>query len=71
MQTTAATACTDDPDWQWSLTVAEGPHVDLLLITVAAYRQAPGEAAQNRVTLMRLVRNPDLFLEAALAAEGE
>lgn len=71
MQTTAATAFTDDPDWQWSLNVVEGPHVDLLLITVTAFRQAPGEAPQNAVSLTRMVRNPDLFLEAALAAEGE
>lgn len=71
MQTTAATGFTDDPDWQWTVTVTEGPHVDLLLITVTAFRQAPGEAPQNSVSLTRMVRNPDLFLEAALAAEGE
>lgn len=69
MQSTEATAFTDNADWQWSATVAEGPHVDLLLIQVSAWRQPAGEAPRGTVTLSRLVRNPQLFLDAALAAE--
>jgi prepilin-type N-terminal cleavage/methylation domain-containing protein len=67
LQTTAATPFTDDPDWHWTATVVEGPHVDLLEVTVSAYRQPPGEAPRGAVTLKRLVRNPQLFLDAALA----
>jgi general secretion pathway protein I len=69
LQTTGATPFIDDPDWQWTATVSEGPHVDLLLVDVTAYRQPSGEAPRGTVKLTRLVRNPQLFLDAALAAE--
>jgi type II secretory pathway pseudopilin PulG len=69
LQTTSATPCTDNPDWQWSATVAEGPHIDLLRVDVTAFHQPPGEGARGTVTLSRLVRNPQLFLDVALTGE--
>ncbi|MFV0444465.1 MAG: prepilin-type N-terminal cleavage/methylation domain-containing protein [Planctomycetaceae bacterium] len=69
MQTAAALPFDDDPNWQWGLTVSEGPHVDLVRLDVTAYYQPPGESPTGTVTLSRLTRSPDLFLEAALAAE--
>ncbi|MCA9056106.1 MAG: prepilin-type N-terminal cleavage/methylation domain-containing protein, partial [Planctomycetaceae bacterium] len=66
MQSVEATPFEDDPDWQWTLTVSEGPHIDLLRLDVAAFRQESGGQPRNSVRITRLVRNPDLFLDAAL-----
>jgi general secretion pathway protein I len=59
----------DSPDWQWSLVVGEGPHIDLLRLDVTVVRQVGDGQPQMSVTLSRLVRNPELFLDSALAAE--
>ncbi len=70
MQSAADTPFTDDPDWHWTLVVSEGPHVDLLLLDVTTYRQPPGESPRGTVKLSRLVRDPQLFLDAALSGGG-
>ncbi|MEZ6065193.1 MAG: prepilin-type N-terminal cleavage/methylation domain-containing protein [Planctomycetaceae bacterium] len=75
LQSTQQTTFTDDPDWVWSLDVMEGPHIDLVQLDVTVGRKIEGSMTQttsyHSVRLSRLIRNPDLFLEAALAAEGE
>lgn len=70
LQTTAGTPFEDDPNWQWSLQVLDGPHTDLVLLEVSAFRQEPGqEQPQGTITLRRLTRDPQLFIDAALASE--
>ena len=70
MQSVDSNSFEDDATWKWSLAVAEGPHVDLLRLEVTAFRQEGEEPPRGTVTLTRLIRNPDLFLDAALSAEG-
>jgi general secretion pathway protein I len=69
MQNSNSMPFDDSPDWQWSLVVGEGPHIDLLRLDVTVVRQVANGQPQMSVTLSRLVRNPELFLDAALAAE--
>ncbi len=68
MQSSQQNPFSDDPDWKWSLTVSEGPHVDLHHLEVTVVRQPAGVAAPQVVsTLHRLTRNPELFLDASLS----
>ena len=69
MQSTSATPFEGDPDWHWMASVVEGPHVDLLQVTVTAYRQGPGEDPRGHVSLPTLVRGPQIFLDAAMEAQ--
>ena len=61
----------DNPDWSWSVIVLDGPHVDLLSleVTVAHLDQLGNE--DERFTLVRWVRNPELFLQTTVdSTEG-
>lgn len=69
LETTGATPCEGDPGWFWSAQVLDGPHVDLLLVVVTVFRQDDDETPYGAVSLTRLVRNPQLFLDAALEAQ--
>lgn len=55
----------DDPNWTWSLTVGDGPHVDLLLLTITIEHIRPNGTVDGSFLLNRLVRNPQLFIDAA------
>lgn len=58
----------DDQHWAWSLVLAEGPHVDLLSVqVVVAHAQGDGQI-DAEFALWRLMRNPELYLEASAAA---
>jgi Tfp pilus assembly protein PilV len=69
LQATAATAFPDDANWQWTAEVVEGPHVDLVQVTVTVFRQDLDNLDRGAVRLTRLVRDPQLFLDAALQAQ--
>jgi general secretion pathway protein I len=59
----------DDPRWQWSLNVYDGPVPGLLEVeTIVAHPGSRG-ASDIEVRLVRWIRDPDLFFEAALSAE--
>jgi type II secretory pathway pseudopilin PulG len=57
----------DDASWQWSLTVESGPHVDTLLLTVVADHTNENGRLNGSATLKRVIRDPQLFLNAASA----
>lgn len=69
LQATSATAFPDDANWVWSAEVLEGPHVDLLQVVVTVSRQDLDHPDRGTVRLTRLVRDPQLFLDAALQAQ--
>jgi prepilin-type N-terminal cleavage/methylation domain-containing protein len=69
LQSTSATAFSDNADWLWSAEVLEGPHVDLVQVTVTVFRQDLDNPDRGTVRLTRLVRDPQLFLDAALQAQ--
>jgi type II secretory pathway pseudopilin PulG len=61
----------DDPDWSWSVTVLEGPHVDLLSLEVVVAHVDQFGKEDERFALVRWVRNPELFLETTVdSTEG-
>lgn len=69
MQTTATQPFEDDPNWTWSLDVAAGPHVDLLELQVIVTHSGQGPQTNLTYALNRYIRDPQLYVDAALAAE--
>lgn len=65
MQNAQGVPFDDDPNWNWSLSVTDGPHIDLLRLDVTVVRQVGDGAPQMTVMISRLARNPELFLESA------
>jgi hypothetical protein len=68
LQATDQSPFEDDAQWSWSLVLAEGPHVDLLSVEVAVTHLRPDGEVDAEFALWRLMRNPELYLEAAAAA---
>lgn len=60
-------------DWSWSLVMGEGPHVDLLALELTVTHAAGSDLGRVSWTLRRYVRDPQVFIDAALeeAAEEE
>jgi general secretion pathway protein I len=57
----------DDLAWQWSLAVESGPQTDTLLLTVTTEHTDPGGRLNGVAHLKRIIRDPQLFLNAASA----
>ncbi|MCA9024402.1 MAG: hypothetical protein KDA86_04240 [Planctomycetaceae bacterium] len=55
----------DDGRWLWSLSIIDGPHPDLLQLDVSVTHQQLSRTENAGFTLTRLVRNPQLFIDAA------
>jgi general secretion pathway protein I len=70
LQATDQAPFEDDTQWSWSLVLAEGPHVDLLNVQVVVSHARDDGQVDAEFALWRLMRNPELYLEAA-AAEAE
>ena len=61
----------DDPDWSWTLTVLDGPHIDLLEIEAVVVHVDQFGTPDEEFVLVRWVRDPELFLETTVdATEG-
>ncbi len=60
----------DDPKWQWSLLILDGPHPDVLHLEVTAAHVRSSGTVDAEFTLARLMRDPLLFIDAA-ASSGE
>ena len=58
----------DDADWTWSLTMGDGPHVDLVLLTVMVEHIGGNGETDASFSINRLVRDPQLFIDAAANA---
>ena len=58
----------DDPSWTWSLTVSDGPHDDLLLLTITIEHLGSDGTPDATFLLNRIVRDPQLFIDAAAEA---
>lgn len=71
METMGAQPFEDDPSWTWSLDVAAGPHVDLLELQVIVTHTGGGPQTNLTYALNRFIRDPQLFVDAALAAEAD
>jgi general secretion pathway protein I len=58
----------DDPNWTWGLEMGDGPHVDLLGLTVTVEHVRPNGSIDASYMLTRMVRDPQLFIDAAASA---
>ena len=61
----------DDPEWSWTLTIADGPYSDLLELTVDVIHQRSNGTSNAEFSLTRLIRDPQLFIDAAAVQEVE
>ncbi len=67
IETVAEMPFDDQADgWTWSLDVAEGPHADLLELEVTVAHTGQNRLGNVSYTLKRYVRDPQLFLDAAI-----
>lgn len=57
----------EDPDWQWSLTVDPGSIDGLLVATMTVTRNSKEALGKHVYSIRRMVRDPQTFLDAALA----
>ena len=53
-------------NWEWSVNVTEGGAPGLLQVTVVVEHKPGGDEPNAGFTLVRLMRDPQLFLDAAL-----
>ena len=58
-------------NWEWSAEVAEAGTTGLLQVTVLVEHKPGGEEPNAAFTLVRYMRDPQLFLDAALQESGE
>jgi Tfp pilus assembly protein PilV len=61
----------DDTDWRWSAEVVESGTPGLLMITVVVEHTTGGDDPNASFSLVRFMRDPQLFVDAALAESGE
>lgn len=55
----------DNGQWLWSLSVTDGPHADLLQLDVTVSHNRLNGTQDATFTITRLVRDPQLYLDAA------
>jgi len=70
LQSTSEEESEDYPGWLWSLSVEDAGIDDLLQLTVTVRRDATSVAAEHEYSATRFIRDPQIFLDAALGAES-
>lgn len=58
-------------NWQWSVSVSSGISADLLLIDLTVEHIPEGDMPNAAFTLSRYMRDPQLFIDAALSESAE
>ncbi len=58
-------------NWEWSVQIGDGGAPNLLEITVLVEHKPGGEEPNAAFSLVRFMRDPQLFLDAALQESGE
>ncbi|MDB4786486.1 MAG: prepilin-type N-terminal cleavage/methylation domain-containing protein [Planctomycetaceae bacterium] len=70
LQSTSEDESEDYPGWLWSLTVDDAGVDDLLQVTITVRRDATSVAAEHEYSATRFIRDPQIFLDAALGEES-
>lgn len=70
MQSSADVPFEDDPNWVWSLDVNPGPQTDLLELILTVRHDSDSSLGRVSTSLKRYVRDPQIYVDAALAAES-
>lgn len=74
LEDTSDTPFEDDEDWTWSMQIGEGPHVDVMMITVSVQYFGGNALASTGYSMTRFIRDPAVYeaaAEAAAAAEED
>lgn len=58
-----------DPGYTWGLTVEEGGQGDLLSVTITVTHENSDRVEDATLSLTRLMRDPQIYIDAAAAAE--
>ena len=66
LQSTTEEESEDYPGWLWSMTVEDAGVDGLLQLTVTAKREGNSVVSAHEYSATRLVRDPQIFLDAAL-----
>jgi len=69
LQSSGETAYPDDSAWTWSVALQPGPYDGLYLVDVTTSHHLAGGGATTSFSLQRLVRDPQLFIDAMLAEQ--
>lgn len=70
LQTTPPTPFEDDSEWQWSANVVESAVPNLFQVEMVVQHVRSIDGSVNATTsLTRLIRNPQIYLDAALTEE--
>ena len=56
----------DDQAWNWTLSVQDATHADMLLVEVIVARQGSLRQEQTNFHLVRWVRDPELWLQSTV-----
>lgn len=67
-QATGATPFADDVAWSWSLTLQPTQQADLHLVEVTVTHESQNPAGRASFTLRRMLRDPQLYVDAIEAA---
>lgn len=60
----------DDPTWSWTVSIVSGPHIELFIVQATASHAASNNVGNVSYSLQRLVRDPQVFLDAMAAEEA-
>lgn len=66
MQSSSEEELEDYPGWLWSLTVDDAGLDGLLQVTVTVRRDTTDVSAEHEYSMTRLLRDPQMFIDAAL-----
>ncbi len=62
---------TDNPQWTYSINIAESQYPELLQVEVTAAHSGNNSLANVEFTLRRWMRDPSLFMDAAVQKKSE
>ena len=65
LDTTSEQAFDDNPSWVWSVDVTDEGSTDLLRLDVEVSHKTGGDRVNSTFSLTRLVRDPQMFADAA------
>ena len=66
LQSSAADTIEDAPEWTWEMTTETSSLSDVLTVTVTVSRESESEVEGHSYSITRMVRDPQIFLDAAL-----
>lgn len=66
LQSSSPETIEEAPDWTWEMTTETASLSDVLTVTVTVNREGENDSESHSYSLTRMVRDPQIFLDAAL-----